>query len=268
MKNNKPPLPIIDVIIPCFNDGIYLKDCINSLRKQTYKVLRINVVDDCSTDTETLAYYNVLKSDGINIIYREKNGGIGSARNTGLQAATSAYVLLIDSDDTIKPSFVKKAVAKLDSEPETGAVSSYLTAFGDYSFKWRPTGGRVGNFLFANNCCSMSLIRRECWSNVGYFDENLRSYEDWEFWIRVTAAGWKVQIIQEFLFNYRLLNKKSNLINEGQKKHSIYFDQIVRKNSLIYEAYIAKHRPDLGIHFLIKYFGLEKTNNLYNSNRS
>ena len=60
------------------------------------------------------------------------------------------------------------------------------------------------------------MFRRQCWENTGGYDEQMKTgYEDWEFWIRLTAAGWKVQVLKEYLLNYRITEKSMLLTRTG-----------------------------------------------------
>nr|WP_295863749.1 glycosyltransferase family A protein [uncultured Chitinophaga sp.] len=256
-------LPRIEAVIPCYNDGRYLRDCITSLQEQSSPPARIHVVDDASTDKDTLGLYKALEKEGVHIIYRKKNGGISAARNTGIRETTSDLVLLIDADDCIDHRFLRKAARLIRSDASLGAVSAQMQAFGDYQFTWKPAGGSVGNFLFSNNSCSMSLIRKNAWEQAGMFDESISSYEDWEFWLRLTAGGWHISIIPQLLFYYRMQKSKSNLLNEGMPRHTQLFDYIVKKNLHIYDGYIAANKPDVNIHFLVKYLGFDRIREIY-----
>ena len=95
MKN----LPNIDIIIPNYNKGDYLKECLDSVLNQTYKNWRVYLIDDCSNDTsqEILKKYN--SEDKINIILLDKNYGPSYCRNLGIESSKSDYISFLDSDD-------------------------------------------------------------------------------------------------------------------------------------------------------------------------
>lgn len=253
----------VDVIIPCYNDGKYLLECIAAIRAQTYEVSDIYVVNDNSNDKDTLHVLSGLERQNINILHRQLNGGAGAARNTGISHAKAEYLLQIDADDIIKPEFLQQAVDQLNSQSNVGVVSSWLHAFGDYEFTWCPTGGSFRDFLFSNNCCSMALFRRKCWESVGGYDETPHSYEDWDFWLKVTYNGWNVKIIPQFLFNYRLLNRKSNWLNNCVNNHQNLFNSIVSRNIHIYEKYLLEDKPALNIDFLTTHFERAKIKEIY-----
>ena len=94
MKN----LPNIDVIIPNYNKGEYLKECLDILN-QTYKNWKIYLVDDCSNDSSNEILKEYAKKDKINIIQLDKNSGPSQCRNLGMKNSNSEYIAFLDSDD-------------------------------------------------------------------------------------------------------------------------------------------------------------------------
>ena len=99
--------PLISVIVPVYNVEKYIKECLNSIIKQTYKKLQIILIDDGSTDNsgEICDSYQA-KDDRINVIHKE-NGGLSDARNKGLEIAEGDYLAFVDSDDFIAEDYVE-----------------------------------------------------------------------------------------------------------------------------------------------------------------
>lgn len=96
-------MPKISVIVPVYNVQEYLAKCIDSVLAQTFSDYEIIVVDDGSTDNSgVIAAQYAARHPCIRVITQE-NGGLGAARNTGIEAAQGEYLLLVDSDDTIAP---------------------------------------------------------------------------------------------------------------------------------------------------------------------
>lgn len=94
--------PLISVIVPVFNTGIKVRDCINSILSQTYSRIEIIVVDDGSTDTITLdILHDIIKVHPQIKLVTQTNGGPSKARNTGIDASNGDYITFVDSDDTI-----------------------------------------------------------------------------------------------------------------------------------------------------------------------
>ncbi|HKO79454.1 MAG TPA: glycosyltransferase family A protein [Chitinophagaceae bacterium] len=228
MNNN----PLVSVIIPVFNDGIYLAESVKSALEQTYANIEILVVNDGSTDEFTLSVLRNIEQAKVRVIHKE-NGHLSSARNAGIQQAKGEFILTLDADDKFHKKFLELALPNF-KDANIGVVSCYVKAFGDRSYKWKPRGGNALNFLFRNECCGNSLFRRKVWEEAGGFDEQMKSgYEDWEFWIRVTKSGWVVKVLRQYLFNYRI-TAKSMLLSSSEPKRREIVSYIVNKHKEYY----------------------------------
>lgn len=99
--------PLISVVIPIYNVEIYLKQCIESVIRQSYNELEIILIDDGSTDN-CLAICNryALEDNRIKVIHKQ-NGGLSDARNIGISVSTGEYITFIDSDDYIECDMIK-----------------------------------------------------------------------------------------------------------------------------------------------------------------
>ncbi|MDW8206042.1 MAG: glycosyltransferase family 2 protein, partial [Cytophagales bacterium] len=172
--------PLISVVIPYFNDGLYIDEAVDSILNQTYTNVEIIIVNDCSTDPfsiDKITNYNKPKTK---VIHHTTNKHLSAARNTGFREAKGEYVLTLDADDMFEPSFLEKAIEILDTQPSVGAVSAWAQCFGTSNFIWKPTGGSIENFLFRNNCVACALIRKKVWEQLEGYDENMKKgYEDW-----------------------------------------------------------------------------------------
>lgn len=107
----------ISVIIPCYNAEKYIKKCINSICKQTFKDFEIVIVNDCSTDSSLTIIQEFEKKDNrIKIINHSINKGAHNARQSGINAANGEYIAFIDSDDYIDKNYLKKLFEGTDNE--------------------------------------------------------------------------------------------------------------------------------------------------------
>lgn len=104
--------PLISVIVPIYNVELYLRKCLDSLINQTYKALQIILVDDGSPDNcgQICDEYSAL--DGRITVIHKGNGGVSSARNTGLDAAKGDYIGWVDPDDWIEPDMFEYMLGK------------------------------------------------------------------------------------------------------------------------------------------------------------
>ena len=94
---------LISVIVPVYNVKPYLKKCFDSIVNQSYRNLEIILVDDGSTDGSGDLCEELARQDSRVLVIHKKNGGSGSAKNAGLDAASGEYIALVDSDDWIEP---------------------------------------------------------------------------------------------------------------------------------------------------------------------
>ena len=93
--------PMVSVIVPVYNAETTIGNCVNSICSNHYHQLEIILVDDGSTDgSGKLCDKLAASNERIKVIHKP-NGGVGSARNEGLNAATGTYVMFVDSDDTV-----------------------------------------------------------------------------------------------------------------------------------------------------------------------
>lgn len=103
----------ISVIVPVYNVATYLRRCLDSLLRQTFRALEVICVDDGSSDAsaEILSEY-AARDARVRVITR-KNGGLSAARNTGLEAVSAPYVMFCDSDDWVEPSWCEELHGEL-----------------------------------------------------------------------------------------------------------------------------------------------------------
>lgn len=202
-------MPRLSVIIPSYNQAIYLPSTLDSLLAQTYRDFEIIVVDDGSTDdTDTvLAHYQ----GQIQSIHQD-NKGLSSARNSGFAASRGEYIYFLDSDDLLLPNALENFVAYLDSHPDCALVYSawqQITSDGTRVLdEVHPHHeGHVLKELLLREFfffASMTIIRRNALKKVGLFDEELTWSDDADMWLRLAQAGCIFGYIDEPVVQYRV----------------------------------------------------------------
>ncbi|WP_214107650.1 glycosyltransferase family 2 protein [Acrocarpospora catenulata] len=110
--------PLVSVIIPNYNYGYVLGQCLEAVKAQTYAPLEIILVDDCSTDDSVA----VAEALGVPVLRTPRNGGVSVARNLGVEHARGEILFFLDSDVALAPDAVAEAVTMLASDPRIGAV--------------------------------------------------------------------------------------------------------------------------------------------------
>ncbi|MCL9809092.1 glycosyltransferase family A protein [Flavobacterium luminosum] len=209
----------VTVVIPCYNDGKYIKQALYSVINQTVPPDKIIIIDDGSR-VETKIVLESLKHPLLEIIYQE-NQGVSVARNNAIKKANTTYILNLDADDYYEPTFIEKALLVINRDAQVGVVSSFCRTFnhkGETIEIIEPLGGVTKDFIVKNNGRASALFRKKCWEQVSGYDEKmLNGYEDWEFWIAILKNHWRMEIIPEVLSHYRI--KKTSRDKTAFQKH-------------------------------------------------
>lgn len=196
----------VSIIIPCYNDGKYLPEAVASARAQTHPSIEIIVVDDHSTDPETLTIYERLRGEGVQVL-RTPSGkkGPSAARNTGIAAAGGDYILPLDADDAIAPAYAGKAVAVMEADPAIGICYCHARHFGLKSGSSKLPPYSFEELLCGNMIFATAMFRKADWARAGGYDESLTlGFEDYAFWLRLADLGVGVHQLAEVLFFYRI----------------------------------------------------------------
>jgi len=205
----------VSVIIPCYNQGEFIREAMQSVSESDFEDYEIIIVNDGSTDDITLQVFKELEQDFLNkrnvTIVTQENSGLASARNSGIQLARGEYILPLDADDKIRPHYLSRAVEILDSSPEVGVVYPYAQLFGEREGIWEFPQFDPKRLLLHNFAVASSVYRKEIWDECDGYDPEMRQgYEDWEFWIRAMKKGWRFHLIDEVMFDYR--TKKDSMV--------------------------------------------------------
>lgn len=225
----------VSVVIPCYNQGQYIDEAVESVLSQTFQDYEIIIVNDGSTDdftNEILKNYNKPKTT----VIHTKNQGLSAARNNGIRSSNGEYILPLDADDKIGSDFIQKTIQIIQNDIDIKAVSSYVQLFGDFDTKPTPQGGTIKDFLHYNNTTATSLYRKKDYLSIGGYDESYKSgYEDWDFWLRLLKGGGKIVMIPEFIFFYR--KKAESMLIETEKNHLNLYKKIIDNNIDTYKLY-------------------------------
>lgn len=199
----------VSFITPYFNTEPLFQETLNSILAQTLQNWELIIVDDGSTDSESVARLDKhAQCDSRIRVIRQENAGPSAARNTAARNASGRYLCILDSDDLIEPTYLEKCVWFLDSNPEFAFCNAQSIVFGEQQYLWTLGFERNELFLRANSGPPISVIRREAYEDIGGFDESIRfGHEDWDFWLSMASAGHWGYTLTEFLQWYR---KRSN----------------------------------------------------------
>ncbi len=214
----------VSIIMPCYNDGAYIEEAVGSVLGQTYKDLEIIIVDDGSDDGYTKEVIDKLSDEKIKI-YHTKHLRPAGARNYGIKMATGKYILPVDSDDRIEPSYIEKAVKILEDNPQIGVVYCEADLFGEKSGKWDLPSYSFETMLLDNIVFVTAMFYKADWEKAGGFNTYMDSgMEDYDFWLSILAMGKEIYQIPEILFHYRIkkISRTTQFLDNSVQVKEIY----------------------------------------------
>lgn len=208
-------MPKTSIIIPTYQRPQQLRKAIESVLAQSFKDFELIVVDDASND-ETEGVVRTFDDDRIIYMCHSSNRGGGAARNTGLKSAGGEYIAFLDDDDEWLPSKLAKQMEILEhSDPMVGGVYAgyFKVRYGTEEVMKVTVPTKRGNIyqeLLSQNCIgstSLVLLKKECFQEIGMFDESLPSFQDYDLWIRISQK-FNFEYVGEPLLKYYVHEKK------------------------------------------------------------
>lgn len=189
--------PLVSIVIPAFNAAWCVRRAIDSAVAQSYRHMEVIVVDDGSTD-ETPRLLDDYENEIVRVIH-QSNRGLSGARNTGIREARGEYVAFLDADDWWLPGKLDAQVKLLQDHPETGFCSVATRVEDDNGNpvnlwscpEWQ--GSFLETLFYQPAAVAGSgsgvMVRRTLFDKTGMFDEQLRSLEDIDMWMRFAAVS-------------------------------------------------------------------------------
>jgi len=239
--------PLISVIVPCFNQGIYLNDALQSLYNQSYPNWECLVIDDGATDdTETIARQWERKDKRVKYFYKE-NGGLSSARNKGLDESKGEYIQFLDADDIIDSNkFAVSLKLGLNADLVISNYKMFTNTNGPYTdpawqlnmdqFNFKTILNKWDDdFAIPIHC---GLFKRELFNAIR-FNESLKAKEDWLMWLQVYQLPVATVFIDEPFALYRFVP------NGMTQNKPLMHNNLVLAYQLIYEEIPDAYRADL-----------------------
>jgi glycosyltransferase involved in cell wall biosynthesis len=247
-ENNAVPaipssLPKVSVCLTTFDRPNLLRQAVASLETQDYSNFEVVLVDDGSTQPAAVEALQELEPAfarrGWKIV-RQQNRYLGAARNTAVRNATGEFLLFMDDDNFAEPAELSTLVkAALHSHADILTCGS--NSFSGFEAPNRqaaprsrnlPLGGSVAYGAF-RNCFgdANALVRRSCFERLGGFAElHGVTHEDWEFFARAVLQGFKLMVLPEFLFWYRVnpnsMLRTTNLYRNRMLNIGPYLDAV------------------------------------------
>jgi glycosyltransferase involved in cell wall biosynthesis len=227
--------PLVSIVIPCYNQGVFIMDALDSVKGCNPDLTEIIIVNDGSTDDYTNELLQKLKNEGYNVIF-QKNTGLGGARNTGVLATNGEYILPLDADNRITAEYITKGIEILKNNSDVAVVYSNANYFGDQRGILKQGKYSLQRLMLGNFIDACALIRKSVIEEVGLYDNmKIMGYEDWDLWLRIGFKGYRFYYIDEPLFDYRVT--KDSMMKSLNRN--------VEKQNLIEAYFINKYQDKL-----------------------
>lgn len=221
-------MPKISVIIPAYNASSTINSTIQSVLLQSFSDFELIVIDDGSTDM-TAEIVRDIKDSRIKL-FSDRNCGLSVARNRGIEQAVGEYLAFLDADDLWTEDKLEKQLMVLEANPKAGVAyswTSYIDEEDNLLYNCYPTsfqGNVLGKLLLTNflHNGSNPLIRSSAVQSVGKFDPELKSGEDWDYYLRL-AASYSFVVVPEYQILYRKTstNMSSNVDRIRQSSYTV-----------------------------------------------
>ena len=215
--------PLISVIIPIYNVEQFLSDCLDTILWQTYSNLEIILVDDGSQDNSGQICDDFASKDNRIKVIHKKNGGVSSARNTGIDISTGEYIAFIDPDDCITKDYFSTHISAIKNEQaDTSAVlAQEMFDIIDINSEMISNPTPATRFEIKTGIESLNCILDKnrpwigyCWNKVYsasiikdnklYYDEDISMNEDSLFNCNYLLHASKIVLIDTCKYIYRI----------------------------------------------------------------
>ncbi len=237
--------PDVCIILMTYNQGRFLNESIEALKKQTFQNFEIHLIDDGSDDGETPDILNNVRYAKISekFIHIENKGTV-KRQQEQYAIIDNKYIMILCADDILEPTFLEKTVAYMNKHPKCGAVGTNITMFyenaPDVVCKFDKTKMTLEHIAGKNHMLGSSLMRNKALKEAD-LSGGFTRYQDWDRWVSMLEAGWNLGLIEEPLFRYRqhckslshtasiedelLIRKK--MIKKHHETYKKYYEQIL-----------------------------------------
>ncbi len=236
MSKRKNKIPIVSIIVPCFNQGRFVLETLESVSHQTFTDFECIIVNDGSTD-DSLVKIKSFCEDDLRFRYIDKlNEGVSAARNTAIKQSRGKYLLPLDADDKIAETYLEKTVAYIEQHPEVKVVCTNTRLFGARNTNYDLPEYDYRRMICRNVLVCTALFRRRDFDKTeGYNSHMVKGLEDWDFWLSFLHEEDIVYRIDEYLFFYRMKYMSRN--RNSYKSYSKIREQIWENHKDIYANY-------------------------------
>lgn len=228
---------LLSVIIPYFNMGEFIDECVQSVIKAAVSETEIIIVNDGSTlETSLKSLREIGEKYPVKIVHK-KNEGLALARNFGADVATGKFIAFLDPDDTVETDYYSKALSVLTSKSNVHFVGCWSNYIGNANGCWPAFNPEPPLLLFHNLVSSTLVFRRSSFLSYGKYDPVFEyGMEDWDSVVNMIENNCGGLVLPEPLFNYRV-RKKSMARNFTTVKRLFLHKLIADKHSQLYQQF-------------------------------
>jgi len=188
---------LVSIVIPAFNEERNIVNCLDSIKKQSYKKIEVVLVDDCSTDNTAIIAKNQL--DELNLIRLKSHKERGFVRNLGAKQSKGDYLLFIDADMILNKKVIEECVAQIQTDPNMGGIIVPEESVGEgYWTKVRALEKKC--YQGDDNIEAARFYGKKAFWRVGGWDEKMISGEDWDLTRRI-RKNYEIGRISEKIFH-------------------------------------------------------------------
>lgn len=229
---------LLSVVIPFYNMGDFIDDCIGSVTNSSYSNIEILLVNDGSTDEMSIAKLEQYRSiQNITVIDR-KNCGLADTRNYGAVSAKGEYLAFLDADDKVAPTYYEQAITTLSNSNNIFFAGSWVQYFGEGIAMWPSFTPSPPYALLHNPINSSGLVyKRNAFLSGGLNDKKVDyGLEDYESVIHMLKMGFNGVVLPESLFYYRV--RKGSMFRNITKEKLLFSNKyIAEKHADFYAKY-------------------------------
>lgn len=232
--------PLLSVIVPCYNYGRYIQDCINSLiggptslgdmPGQTLQSFEIIIVDDASTDNSAEYIKQVTDiSKGIRAYRLNRNSGTANALNYGIERAVGKYITFLSADDMREDFSLKKLVETCEQNPHSFAYDDvWLVNKHKRVKKWKIEEYDFDTLIWKNQIHAGIVYPKEAWKEVGGYPSIMNDgREDWAFNVALGVYGWCGVHVEEYGYLYRREGQNRTERNTTERHRQEFLGKIM-----------------------------------------
>ncbi len=238
-------IPILSIIIPCYNSYITAEETFQSVLEQDYENWEAIIVNDGSPDNIEKIALKWVEKDSRFKYFKKENGGLGTARNYGINKAQGKYILPLDSDNRVASDYAKTAIPILNNDENIGVVYGNAIYIGEESGDWIVGDYNKLKMLKSNYIDACAIIRKEVYGSLGLYDTSMpyQGVEDWELWIRLSKSHFSFHYLKQVTFFYRVTN--TSMIRSFEPKMTeANIAYIYTKHFWFYVSTIWKHKTE------------------------